>query len=49
MQIQTYSEKSFVVLGDTKPYRKELYALSGKFNANLTINGEKKLCMDIFP
>ena len=41
MLIQTYSDKSFVVLGDTKPYRNELYALGGKFNANLIINGEK--------
>ena len=42
MQIQTYSDKSFIVLGDTKPYSNGLYTLGGRFNAHLTINGEKR-------
>lgn len=31
-----YSEKSIAVLGNTKPFRKELYYLGGKYNRNLT-------------
>ena len=35
-----YSEKSFVVFGDTKPIKDELKKLTGRFNGRLTINGK---------
>ena len=36
LKIQTYSDKSFVIRGDTRPHRNSLKALGGKWNANLT-------------
>ncbi len=41
--IEEYSEKSFVVRGDTRPYRDSLKALGGKWANRLTDknNGEK--------
>lgn len=41
LQYVDYTEKSFAIIGDTKPLRKELAELSGKFNGYLTINGKK--------
>ena len=37
-----YSEKCIAVFGDTKPIKDSLKELGGKFNMNLTHNGEKK-------
>lgn len=34
--IETYSEKSFVVRGDTRPYRESLKAMGGKWVNRLT-------------
>jgi len=34
--IEDYSEKSFAVVGDTKPLRKELSLLGGAYNPRLT-------------
>ena len=39
LKIQSYSEKSFVLLGDTKPYKEELKNMNGKYNSNLTVDG----------
>ena len=36
-----YTDKSFVVYGETKKYKDSLKNLKGKFNKNLTINDEK--------
>jgi len=41
MELTEYSEKSFVVFGDTKPYKDSLKALGGKFNSKLKIEGEE--------
>lgn len=35
MEIVEYSDKSFAVYGDTKPYKDELKELGGRYNANL--------------
>ena len=35
ININTYTDKSFVVRGDTKEYKEELKNLSGKWNSNL--------------
>jgi hypothetical protein len=35
LQIFQYTEKSIAVLGDTKPFRKDLKAAGGSFNSNL--------------
>ena len=35
MNIEEYSEKSFVVLGDTKPHKEILKELGGKWNSKL--------------
>lgn len=42
LQYIDYSEKSFVVIGDTKPLKDELKSLTGRFNGRLNIDGEKK-------
>ena len=39
MEISDYSEKSFVVRGDTKPHKDKLKELGGKWNSNLTDGG----------
>jgi hypothetical protein len=36
--MQKYSDKSFVVLGETKAHKDALKELGGKWNANLTLN-----------
>ena len=41
IHIQDYTDKSIVVLGDTKPHCKMLKQLGGRYNPNLTIDGEK--------
>jgi hypothetical protein len=33
--IKDYSDKSFAIYGDTKPFKEELKNLGGKFNPNL--------------
>lgn len=35
MEVQPYSEKSFAVYGDTKPWAGSLESIGGKFNGNL--------------
>ena len=40
--IVPYSEKAIVVFGDTKPIKDGLICLGGKYNPNLTLEGEKK-------
>ncbi len=35
MNIEDYSEKSFVVLGETRPHKDNLKALGGKWNSRL--------------
>ena len=35
IQIQTYSEKSFVLIGDTKPHKDTIKELGGKWNSRL--------------
>lgn len=42
LQYIDYSEKSFVVIGDTKPLKDELKQLTGRFNGRLNIDGERK-------
>ena len=37
--LKSYSEKSFVVRGDTKPHKDKLKELGGKWNSNLTDGG----------
>ena len=39
MTIEEYSEKSFVVRGDTKPYKNDLIARHGRYNPNLRGGG----------
>jgi hypothetical protein len=39
MEIVDYSEKSFVVRGNTKEYKDKLKELGGKWNSNLTDGG----------
>lgn len=34
--VEDYSEKSFAVVGDTKPLRKQLAQLGGSYNPRLT-------------
>lgn len=41
LQYVDYNERSFAIVGDTKPLRKELAELNGKFNGFLTIDGKK--------
>lgn len=41
VSIIDYTDKSFVVIGDTKPFKDQLSALYGKYNPALTINGKK--------
>ena len=43
-----YSDKAVAVFGDTKTIKDELRAMGGRFNARLTLNGEK-LAGWIFP
>jgi hypothetical protein len=40
IELVDYSERSFVVLGDTRSYLEDLKALGGKWNSGLTINDE---------
>ena len=35
LKVSTYSDKSFVVSGDTRTYKEQLKSLGGKFNRNL--------------
>ena len=37
--LHSYSDKSFVVRGDTKPYKDKIKELGGKWNSNLTDGG----------
>jgi DNA topoisomerase I len=41
LHLVKYTDKSIVIHGDTKNLKDKLMQLSGKFNPNLTINGEK--------
>lgn len=41
LQYVDYSEKSFAIIGDTKPIKEELKTLKGRFNARLTVDGEQ--------
>ena len=43
ISIEEYTPKSFVVRGETQPYKESLKAMSGKWNSSLTDrnNGEK--------
>ena len=41
MEIIDYSEKSIVVIGDTKDIKEQLKELGGRYNPNLTVDGEK--------
>lgn len=41
LQYVNYSEKSFAIIGDTKPIKEELKTLKGRFNARLTVDGEQ--------
>ena len=43
-----YSAKAIVVFGETKAIKEELKAMGGRFNARLTLNGER-LAGWIFP
>ena len=36
-----YSEKSFAIIGNTKPIKEELKSLKGRFNARLSVNNEQ--------
>jgi hypothetical protein len=35
IKMEQYSPKSFVLIGDTKPYKEQIKKLGGKFNPNL--------------
>jgi len=37
--IEDYSDRSFAVFGDTKPFKEELKSLGGRFNKNLKQEG----------
>lgn len=39
--LQDYSEKSVAIFGDTKTFINKMKDLGGRFNPNLTHNGEK--------
>lgn len=41
LRIQNYSDKSFVLLGDTFPIKDEIKKIGGSFNKGLDINGTK--------
>src|SRR5205085_7735335 len=41
VEVIDYTEKSIAVLGDTKPIKDDLKGLGGRYNSNLTVNGEK--------
>jgi hypothetical protein len=41
LQYVDYSEKSFAIIGETKPIKEELKSLKGRFNAHLTVDGEQ--------
>ena len=41
LQYVDYSEKSFAIIGKTKPIKEELKSLKGRFNAHLTVDGEQ--------
>ena len=39
--IHDYTDKSFVITGDTKPHANFLKSLGGRYNPHLTVDGEK--------
>lgn len=41
LQYVDYSEKSFAIIGDTKPIKEELKTLKGRFNARLSVDGNQ--------
>lgn len=41
LQYIDYNEKSFAIIGDTKPIKEELKSLKGRFNGRLTVDGER--------
>lgn len=41
LQYVDYSEKSFAIIGETKPIKEELKSLKGRFNAHLIVDGEQ--------
>lgn len=41
MHVRNYGERSFVVLGNTKPFSSSLRSLGGKFNKFLNVDGQK--------
>ena len=41
LSLHNYTEKSVAVFGDTKPFSDRLKELGGRYNPNLTLNGEK--------
>jgi hypothetical protein len=41
LSLHNYTEKSVAVFGDTKPFSEKLKELGGRYNPNLTLNGEK--------
>lgn len=41
LQYVDYNEKSFAIVGNTKPIKEELKSLKGRFNGGLTINGKR--------
>lgn len=40
LQVKNYSEKSFVVLGETKEHKEKLKELGGRFNKFLKVKGK---------
>lgn len=42
IQVIVYSDRALAVVGGTKPLRKRLKELRGRFNARLTVNGTQK-------
>lgn len=41
IEIHDYTEKSFIVIGDTKSIKDDLKMIGGRFNPNLTLEGER--------
>ncbi len=41
MKLEKYTEKSFVIVGDTKKYKEIFKENGGKWNKGLTINGSQ--------
>lgn len=41
LSLHNYTEKSVAVFGDTKPFSDRLKELGGRYNPNLTLNGER--------